>query len=120
MAKRILVVDDEPDLLTMMGLRLEAAGFDVLKAASGEEAMDILHKISPDLILLDLLLPKMQGREVCKKLKADNKFKRIPIIVFTASMTHISDKTEEMGADDYLLKPFEPEDLLFKIKRLIG
>ncbi|HPM43325.1 MAG TPA: response regulator, partial [Candidatus Omnitrophota bacterium] len=63
--------------------------------------------------------PKMQGSEVCKKLKLDPKFKDIPIIVFTASVTHINEKTGEMGADDYLLKPFEPSDLIFKIKRLV-
>lgn len=120
MVKKILVVDDEPDLLLMMSLRLHTAGYHPLKAASGEAALDILKDNMPDLILLDLLLPKIQGQEICKRLKSDNKFKHIPIIVFTASITRISEKTREMGADDYILKPFEPEDLLFKIKKFIG
>lgn len=119
MAKKILIVDDEPDLLLMMSLRLQSAGYEAIKAASGEEALDVVKKTCPDLILLDLLLPKIQGEEVCKRVKADPKLKRIPIIVFTASITHIREKTEEMGADDYILKPFEPENLLFKIKKLI-
>jgi len=120
MAKKILIVDDEEDLLAMMVLRLRSSGYVPLKAASGEEALDILGKNKPDLIILDLLLPNMQGSEVCKKLKLDPKFKDIPIIVFTASITRITEKTEAMGADDYILKPFEPSDLIFKIKKFIG
>ena len=90
MAKKILVVDDEADLLAMMVLRLRSSGYVPLTASSGEEALDLLDKHKPDLILLDLLLPNIQGPQICKKLKSDPEFKDIPIIVFTASITHIN------------------------------
>lgn len=84
--------------------------------------MDIIQKAPPDLILLDLLLPKMQGDQLCKKLKSDDKFKNIFIIIFTASVIRLGlpEKIKEMGADDCIMKPFEPEELLGKIKRFIG
>jgi DNA-binding response OmpR family regulator len=120
MSKKILIVDDEPDILAVTVTRLETSGYEVLMAKDGEEALKLLKKSKPDLILLDLLLPKMQGDELCKKLKSDVKFKHMPIILFTASIIRVPAKVEEMGADDYILKPFEPEELLFKIKKFIG
>lgn len=119
MSKKILLVDDEPDILTVTVTRLEASGYEVLIAKDGEEALELLDKIKPDLILLDLLLPKMQGDELCKKLKSDIKFKHIPIILFTASIIRVPAKVEEIGADDYITKPFESDNLLYKIKKLI-
>jgi len=74
----------------------------------------------PDLILLDLLLPKMQGEEVCQRLKSDHKLKQIPVIIITASVAHVTETIKKICADDYMLKPFEPEELLFKIKKFIG
>lgn len=120
MKKRVMIVDDETDMLTVTITRLESAGYDVLKAVSAEEALKVLEKDIPDLMLLDLLLPKMQGDILCKRLKSDPKFKDMPILLFTASIIRIPDKVKEIGADDYILKPFEPEDLLFKIKKFIG
>ena len=119
MLKKILIVDDEPDILTVTVTRLETSGYEVLMAKDCEEAIELLNKSKPDLILLDLLLPKMQGDELCKKLKSDSKFKHIPIILFTASTIRIPEKTGEMGADDYILKPFEAQALLAKIKALV-
>ena len=120
MPKKILVVDDEPDILKLAVVRLEAFGYEVLMAEKSEEALELLGKTKPDLILLDLLLPKMQGDVLCKKLKADPELKHIPIILFTASAIRVPEKVKEMGADDYIVKPFEPDGLLFKIKKFIG
>lgn len=119
MAKTILVVDDELDILALAIARLEASGYGVLQATNSEEALDILGRTKPDLILLDLLLPRMQGDELCKKLKSDPKLKDIPILLFTASTIRVPSKYKEMGANDYILKPFEPDELLYKIKRLL-
>lgn len=120
MAKKIMIIDDEPDILRLAIVRLETSGYEVIKAVDSEEALEILKKTRPDLILLDLLLPKMQGDELCVKLKSDAKTKDIPIILFTASVLRVPSKVREMGADDYIVKPFEPEELLYKIKRFIG
>ena len=120
MAKKILVVEDEPDILSLAVTRLENSGYEVLKAANVEEARKLMKKSSPDLILLDLILPGMQGDIFCRQVKSDIKFKDIPVILFTASIIRVPEKVREMGADDYIVKPFEPADLLEKIRKLIG
>ncbi len=122
MAKRILVVDDEPDIMDVATVRLKHLGYEIIPAVDAEEALAFLQNNTPDLILLDLLLPKMQGDELCKKLKSDDKFKNIPIILFTASAIRPSlpEKVKEIGADDCILKPFEPQELIGKVKRFIG
>jgi DNA-binding response OmpR family regulator len=122
MAKKILIVDDEPDILDLATVRLKKLGYEIIEAVDAEEAFVILQKNAPDLILLDLLLPKMQGDDFCKKLKSDDKFKFIPIVLFTASTIRPSlpEKIKEMGADDCIMKPFEPEELLGKVKKFIG
>jgi len=122
MAKRILVVDDEPILLDFAMVRLKKAGYDIIGAVNAEEAMDTAQKAPPDLILLDLVLPKMWGDELCKKLKSDEKFKHIPIILFTAKTIRpiLAEKLKEIGADDFIMKPFESQELLTKIKKFIG
>jgi len=100
---------------------LPVAGY-VVSAADGQEGLDLIAKIKPDLILLDLRLPVLDGFQVCQKVKADESLKAIPIIIFTASSTgeNIDSRYKEVGADDYLIKPFEPEVLLEKIRKLIG
>jgi DNA-binding response OmpR family regulator len=115
MAKRILVVDDEPDIMDVATVRLKHLGYEIIPAVNAEEALAFLEKDTCDLILLDLLLPKMQGDELCK-------FKHIPIILFTASAIRPSlpGKVSEMGADDCIGKPFEPEELLNKVRKFIG
>jgi len=119
MAKKILIVDDEPDLLNVTVARLEVSGYEVLQAASAEDALEVLKKNKPDLVLLDLLLPNLQGDVLCKQLKSNEELKHIPIILFTASIIRVPAKVKEMGADDYILKPFGTEDLLSKIKKYI-
>jgi CheY-like chemotaxis protein len=122
MAKKILVVDDEPDILEVATVRLKHLGYEIIPAVDAEEALTILQKDAPDLILLDLLLPKMQGDDLCKKLKSDDKYKKIPIVLFTASVIrpNLPEKIKEIGADDCIMKPFEPEELIGKIKKFIG
>ncbi|MCX6355761.1 MAG: response regulator [Candidatus Aureabacteria bacterium] len=117
MAKKILVVDDEPNIMDVATVRLKRLGYEIISAFDAEKALTFLQNVTPDLILLDLLLPQMQGDELCKKLKSDDKFKHIPIIIFTASAirTSLPEKIKEMGADDCIMKPFDPEELLGKV-----
>ena len=120
MKKRILLIDDEADIINLVSMRLETAGYKVLKAMTAEEALKMLKKEEVDLILLDLVLPNMQGQALCKKIKADDSLKKIPVIIFTACSTDVTDPLKGLCADDIVLKPFEPEDLLAKIAKLIG
>ncbi len=120
MTGKILLVDDELDLAEVTKMRLESSGYEVMAVASGEEAFTFLQKDIPDLILLDLLLPGVQGEEVCKKLKCDDRLKTIPVILLTASAGDIPKVAKEVGADDFIMKPYEPEELLDKIKKLLG
>ncbi len=120
MAKRILIVDDEPDLMETLSFRLEANKYEVIKAYDGQEGLDKARKDNPDLIILDLMLPKLDGYKVCRMLKFDDKYKKIPIILFTARAQESDKKTgEEVGADAYVTKPFEPAVLLAKIAELL-
>ncbi|HNX81741.1 MAG TPA: response regulator [Candidatus Omnitrophota bacterium] len=119
-SKKILVVDDEPDLVDFVRLRLTASGFEVVTAADGEEALDVVQREHPDLIILDILLPKLDGHKVCETLKKDPRFAAIPIIMLTAK-----DREEDIllakkiGADAYITKPFDSQLLLYDIKKLI-
>jgi len=119
--KRILIVDDEDDLRSMLKFRLEATGYEVDEAADGQEGLDKARTAWPDLVILDLMLPKIDGFKVCRMLKFDEKHKHKPIIMFTARAQE-KDKMigKEMGADAYITKPFEPDVLLAKIKALLG
>ena len=118
--KKILIVDDEPDILRLTSLRLKKLGYDVLTAISGKEALDIMRDEKPDLVLLDLILPVVTGADVCKKTKNDEKLKHIAIILFTAhSDTMTSEKAKEFGADDYIIKPFDPDELIAKINNAL-
>jgi len=121
MAKRVLIVDDEPDLLKVAGFRLKSTGYDVVTAVDGEEAVSLIRKEPPDLVLLDLRLPKMSGSDVCRWIKTDDKLKAIPVILFTASgLDRIEDRVKEAAADDYLIKPFDGKELVEKVKKFIG
>jgi DNA-binding response OmpR family regulator len=118
--KRILIVDDEADLMEVLSLRLQAYDYDVITASDGQEGLDKARLEKPDLIILDLMLPKIDGYKVCRMLKFDEKFKQIPIILFTARAQESDIKLgKEVGADAYVTKPFEPAILLTKIKELI-
>ena len=115
--KRILVVDDEVDLVETVRYSLELEGYDVLVAYNGEEALNQARKENPDLILLDLMLPKLDGYKVCRLLKFDERYKHIPILMLTAK-TQEKDKATgmETGANEYITKPFEMDELMKKVK----
>jgi two-component system alkaline phosphatase synthesis response regulator PhoP len=119
--KRILLVDDETELAEMVKLRLEANNYEVSTAYDGKEGLDLARREKPDLIILDLMLPKIDGYKVCRMLKFDEKYKKIPIILFT-SRGQEDDKATglEVGADAYITKPFEPQVLLEKIRELVN
>jgi len=112
--KRILLVDDEPDVLKVIKIRLEAAGYVVVTATNGQEALDCLFRACPDLIITDVLMPVMDGFAFYKKLKHNPATADIPVLVLTAR-GHMEDSFRVMGADDFLIKPFDPKDLLSKI-----
>ena len=114
--KKVLVVDDTKDILVVVSKRLQSWGYDPLTADSGEEGLRIALEQVPDLILLDIMMPKMKGRDVCAKLKADPKTEKIPVIFLTALglADHIK-AGMDLGADDYIVKPFEPADLKARI-----
>ena len=118
--KRILLVDDEKDLVETLTFRLEANNYEVIPAYDGQEALNKAKSEKPDLIILDLMLPRMNGYEVCQLLKFDEKYKHIPIIMFTARTQESDKKTGfEVGTNAYITKPFEAEALLSKIKELL-
>ncbi len=114
MVKKILVVDDEEDVLKMVAFILRKKGYTVLCALNGREGLDLTQKETPDLIILDLLMPVMDGTEVAKRLKSDSKLKNIPIIILTASSDRIDEKVKECKAQGYILKPFDYQELLKK------
>ena len=115
--KRILNIEDEPDLAKITSFRLRKAGYEVLVALDGKQGLEMAEKERFDLILLDLGIPIISGFDVCQILKAKNAFKKIPIIILTASSDKVKEITEEMKADDYIVKPYEPQNLLDKINK---
>ena len=118
--KKILVVDDEAELVDLVKIRLEAAGYDVVKAYDGQEGLEKAKSEKPDLILLDIMMPKMDGYKVCGLLKMDARFKKIPVILFSAKAQKEDEQiAKEVGADLYVTKPFEATVLLSKIQDLI-
>ena len=118
--KRILVVDDEAELVKAVQVRLKHEGHEVLTARDGQEGLEKARKEKPDLIILDLMLPKMDGYKVCGLLKADTRYSKIPIIMFTARAQESDVKMgKEVGANAYITKPFEHQVLLDKIAELL-
>lgn len=115
--KKVLIVDDEPDIVETIQFILESEDFECLAAYDGEEALLKARTENPDLILLDIMLPKMDGYKVCRLLKFDEKYKDIPIIILTAKAQD-ADKLigKETGADEYVCKPFIIDELVKMIK----
>ncbi len=120
--KKILVVDDEKEFNDLLCLRLQkSGGYDAIGVLGGQECLDFSEKTPPDLILLDIMMPKIDGFEVFKRLRANPKTKNIPVVILTAAAYSASE--EELlkaGVDDYLAKPFEAKDLLEKISTLLN
>lgn len=119
--KKILIIEDEIDILNMVKMRLEASGYEVIAAQDGNTGYSKAKSDNPDLIILDLMLPGIDGYQVCRLLKFDEKYRHIPIIMLTArSQQEDREWGQKVGADYYLTKPFESKELLDKIKELIG
>ncbi len=118
--KKILIVDDEPDLVELVSYNLKREGFTVASALSGEDAFERLRKEHYDLVVLDLMLPGIQGVELCRMIRKNPKTEAIPVIMLTAR-SEIADRVRglETGADDYLTKPFSPKELVARVNALL-
>lgn len=120
MAQRILVVDDDPDTLTLIGLTLQRRGFEVLKAQSGQQALNLLTHDMPDLVILDVMMPQMDGYEVCREIKAQPRIAHLPIVMLTAKAQTASQlEGFRAGAIDYITKPVHPQDLVKRIQSVL-
>jgi DNA-binding response OmpR family regulator len=118
--KRILVVDDEIYIVHILEFTLTMEGYDVITAADGEEALRKIRDDRPDLVVLDIMMPKMDGYEVCRRLRQDEDAQTLPVILLSAKGRPIDRETGlEVGADDYIVKPFSPRRLLEKIRDLL-
>ena len=118
--KKILIIDDEKEMVQVETLRLEAYGYEVSVAYDGESGLARARSERPDLIILDIVLPKIGGYELCRMLKQDAACQRIPIILVSAlDQKYDTDLGKKVGADDFFTKPFEPRILVDKIKELL-
>jgi two-component system phosphate regulon response regulator PhoB len=116
----ILIADDEPNQLELMDYNLRNAGFSIIKASNGLDALELIENNTPDLIILDWMMPKMSGIDVCRTLRSRSETKLLPIIILSAR-SEDSDKSLglDTGADDYISKPFSPKELLSRVKALL-
>lgn len=119
-AGTVLVIDDEKDLQELVRYNLEKEGFDVILARDGKSGLDIALRHRPDLIVLDLMMPGMDGLEVCRSLRGDERGRQIPLLMLTAKATE-ADRVVglELGADDYVTKPFSPRELVARVKAIL-
>ena len=118
---RILVVDDEPDLLTVLKIGLETEGYDVLTATDGEQGLALARQFMPDLLMLDLMLPGLDGYKVCRALKFDERYKKIPIFILSARSGETDRRLAlELGADEFHSKPYEIRALVARVRARIA
>mgnify|MGYP003573763697 FL=1 len=120
--RRILCIEDEPEMIDLIRLILERKGFEVLGAVGGQEGLETVRREKPDLVLLDLMMPDVDGWEVYRQMKADEELQGIPVVVVTAKAQSI-DKVLGLHiakVDDYVTKPFGPGDLLESVDRVLG
>ncbi|MDB3892390.1 phosphate regulon transcriptional regulator PhoB [Alphaproteobacteria bacterium] len=120
MSVRILIADDEPNQLELLNFNLEQAGFEVVRASDGQQAIDMIEEQRPDLIILDWMMPQLSGIDVCRKLRANRQTKSLPVIILSARGEE-SDRTLglDIGADDYISKPFSPRELVARVNALL-
>ncbi len=120
MKEKILIIEDDKHISKLVKYNLEKAGYDCLAVDDGEKALSTLEKEAVDLIILDIMLPKMDGFEVCRALKQDVKLKQVPIIMLTAKGEEVDRIVGlELGADDYVVKPFSPRELVLRVKAIL-
>jgi DNA-binding response OmpR family regulator len=118
--KTILVVEDEENIRMLLAMRLKVNHFRVLTAGDGEEALAVIREKKPDLVILDLMLPKITGYELCRMIKFDEALKSIPVIIHSSLERQVDrDRASEAGADAYFIKPFELDLLIVKINQLL-
>jgi len=117
----ILIVDDEADMLTLRDLNLRLAGHETLLAANAEQVMRVLESSTPDLVLLDVMLPDVPGTEICRKLREDPRTANVPVVLCSARATE-NDRVAglEAGADDYVTKPFSMRELLLRLRAVLA
>lgn len=121
MSKNILVVDDEPSILLSLEFLMKQEGYSVHTATNGEEALEAVRETNPDLILLDVMMPKRDGFEVCQLIRANPDWKDTLIIMLTAKGREVDqEKGLALGADDYITKPFATRELVEKVKLILG
>jgi two-component system phosphate regulon response regulator PhoB len=119
--QKILVVDDEPEAVELIVFNLKQAGFDVVTAADGAEALGKARRASPNLVILDVMMPEIDGLGVCKLLRGDPVTRAIPVIMLTAKAAEVDRVLGlELGADDYVVKPFSPRELVLRVKKLLS
>lgn len=115
--QKVLVVDDEPHIVNLVRLTLSGDKYEVYSAYSGTEAIKLAKKIVPQLIILDLMMPTIDGYQVCEEIRKDKKLTDVPIMILSAK-SQLADKFKSInvGADDYMIKPFDPEELIKRVK----
>jgi len=117
---KILVVDDEPEAVELVEFNLKGAGYEVSTAGDGAEALNKARRIQPNLVILDVMMPEIDGMEVCKLLRRDPATSTIPIIMLTAKASEVDRVLGlELGADDYVVKPFSPRELVLRVKKIL-
>ncbi len=120
MSRSVLVVDDEPNIVLSIKFLMKQQGYEVRTASNGEEALQALNEKVPDLILLDVMMPKPDGYEVCQRIRATAKWRAIPVIMLTAKGREVErEKGFAMGADDYITKPFATQELVAKVQAIL-
>ena len=118
--ERVLIVDDDPDILRLVSYNLKQAGFEAITADTGRKALETIQRRPPDLVILDLMLPDVDGMEVCRTLRGHESSRLIPIIMLTARGEEIDRVVDfELGADDYVMKPFSPRELVLRVKSIL-
>ena len=118
---KILIAEDERDIRDLVAFTLRFAGYEVFTATNGEEAIELAPQVSPDLVLMDVRMPRMTGYEACRALKANPDLKDIPVVFLSAKGQESEiQQGLEAGAEDYLLKPFAPDQLTSRVKTILG
>lgn len=117
---RVLIADDDPDILELVRFKLEGAGFEVVTAVDGEAALAEARRQPPDLAVLDVMMPKMSGIEVCRALREDAATAAVPVMLLTARSQEVDvERGFGVGASDYLIKPFSPRELVSRVRALL-
>ncbi len=121
MPKKVLIVDDEPNIVLSLEFLMEEAGYDVRSVTDGQQALDAVRVEVPDLILLDIMLPKLDGYEICREIRANPRCKDVRVIMLTAKGREVDqEKGLAFGADEYITKPFSTREVVEKVKQILG